>query len=137
MLKTVMTAAGVALTLGMGAGTALAAGDVANGEKWAMRVCKACHTFDAGGKHLIGPNLWNIMGQVPGTVEGFDRYQVAGLFVENGVATWTDDAMIEYISDPAAFREAYAGGKASAMQLAPLTPEIATDITAYLNTLKD
>lgn len=136
MLKTLMTAATVAVTLGFGATSAMAEGDVANGEKMAKRFCQACHTFDEGGKHMVGPNLWNIVGQKPGTVEGFERYQVAQLFVENGVESWTEEALTEYIVDPAAFRDAYAGGQSSAMILAPLKPDHVTDIVAYLATLK-
>lgn len=136
MLRTVMIAAGLALGLGVGATTAMA-GDVADGEKWANRVCKACHTFESGGAHRIGPNLWGIVGSVPGTVEGFDRYKVAGLFVENGVETWTEDLLTEYFTNVAAFRDKYAGGQASAMVLPPLPEVQAANIATYLATLKD
>jgi len=137
MLKTLIAATGVVLSLGAGASVALAAGDAGNGEKMANRFCKACHTFEAGGKHLVGPNLWGVAGREPATAEGFDRYQVAPLFVANGVTAWTDEALTAYISDPAGFRETYAEGKPSAMILAPLKPEMVTDIVAYLGTLKD
>ncbi len=137
MLRTVMTAVGLALGLGFGATTAMAAGDVAEGEKWANRVCKACHTFEAGGRQRIGPNLWGIVGRVPGTVEGFDRYKVADLFVENGVDIWTEDLLTEYFTNTAAFRDKYAGGRPSAMVLPPLPEARAADIAAYMATLKD
>ena len=137
MRNIVLVAIGAGVALGLGTSAALAEGDIDGGEKWAKRVCKACHTFDSGEKHLIGPNLWNIVGAVPGTREGFNGYKVAPMFVENGVETWTEEALVSYVTDSAAFRDDYAGGEASAMILAPLTPEIATDVVAYLKTLSD
>lgn len=137
MRKVAYVIAGAALVFGLGTSGAMAEGDAANGEKWAKRVCKACHTFEAGGKNLIGPNLWGIVGSVPGSVEDFKGYKVAPMFVENGIETWTEEALIDYITDSAAFRETYAGGESSAMIVAPLKPDIATDIVTYLGTLAD
>ncbi|MBB4265768.1 c-type cytochrome [Roseospira visakhapatnamensis] len=136
MLRTLMMATGVALTLGASTTVALAEGDVANGEKWANRVCKACHTFDKGGKHMVGPNLWGIYGQAPATVEGFDRYQAAPLFAENGIEEWNEETLTEYVADPEAFRQKYAGGHESAMVVS-LPPKFAPDVAAYLKTLQD
>ncbi|MQX37936.1 c-type cytochrome [Roseospira navarrensis] len=136
MLKSVMAATGVLLSLGLGATAASAAGDVANGEKLANRFCKACHTFDEGGKHMVGPNLWGVVGREPGAAEGFTRYQAAPLFVQNGVEVWTEELLAEYIENVVTFRDTYGEGKPSAMVMAPLKPEMATDIVAYLATLK-
>ena len=35
--------------------------------------CKSCHTFKSGGKHMIGPNLFNIVGRVMGD-SNFKKY---------------------------------------------------------------
>jgi cytochrome c len=129
--------AGAAFLLGLGPTGALAEGDAANGERWANRVCKACHTFQAGGPQRLGPNLWGIVGAVPGQVEGFDRYKVAPLYVENGIEVWTEDHLRDYFTNPATFRDTYADGESSAMIMAPLKPEIAQDIVTYLGTLAD
>jgi len=136
MLRTLIAATGVALTLGATTNIALAAGDAANGEKWANRVCKACHTFDEGGKDMVGPNLWGVIGRVPGTKESFDRYQAVPMFVENGIETWTEENVTEYVADPEAFRAKYAGGHESAMVVS-LPPKFAPDVAAYLATLHD
>jgi cytochrome c len=136
MLRTLIAATGVALTLGVSTNVALAEGDAANGEKWANRVCKACHTFDKGGKHMVGPNLWGVMGSTPGTREGFDRYQAVPMFVENGIETWTLENMTEYVADPDGFRDKYAAGHESAMVVS-LPPKFAPDVAAYIATLKD
>ncbi len=136
MLRTLMMATGVALSLGVGANAALAAdADPAEGEKWAKRVCKACHTFDEGGKHMVGPNLWGIWGQKPGTVEGFDRYEAVPLFAENGIEAWNMENLTEYVADPDGFRDKYAGGQDSAMVVS-LPPKFADDVAAYLETLQ-
>ena len=39
----------------------LAQGSVEAGQRTAKR-CKACHTFDEGGRNGIGPNLWGVLG---------------------------------------------------------------------------
>ncbi|KAA5604745.1 c-type cytochrome [Roseospira marina] len=136
MLRTLIAAAGVALTLGVTANAALAEGDAANGEKWANRVCKACHTFDKGGKDMVGPNLWGVIGSTPGSNESFDRYQAVPLFPENGIETWTEENVAEYIADPEEFRHKYADSHESAMVVS-LPPKFAPDVAAYLATLHD
>ncbi|MGH6962142.1 MAG: c-type cytochrome, partial [Dongiaceae bacterium] len=51
------------------AGTALAGGDAAKGEK-VFAKCKVCHTLEAG-KNRVGPSLAGLFGRKSGTVEGF------------------------------------------------------------------
>jgi len=140
MLRTLIAATGIALTMGAGATAAFAA-DVAEGEKWANRVCKACHTFDEGGKHMVGPNLFGIVGSAPGTAEGYDyearnpNGSAAIHFAENGIETWTEESIAEYISNVTAFQDKYGNGARSAMVVS-LPPKAAPDVAAYLATLK-
>ena len=40
----------------------LAMGDLAHGEK-VFKKCTACHEIAVGGKNIIGPNLWGVIGR--------------------------------------------------------------------------
>lgn len=74
------------------------AGDPAAGEK-AMRVCAACHTWDEGGGHRVGPNLFGTFGADIASHEGF-KYSSALAGVEG---VWTEERMDAWLKDPRAF----------------------------------
>jgi len=48
----------------------MALGDVASGEK-IFKKCAACHSINKGGKHKIGPALYNVVGRKVGGVEDY------------------------------------------------------------------
>lgn len=48
----------------------IAAADIAKGEKLS-KACAACHSFDQGGPHKVGPNLWNVVNASKGAKAGF------------------------------------------------------------------
>src|SRR5258705_574289 len=52
-------------------GELLAKADVGKGQSSAQK-CGICHTFDKGGKNLLGPNLWGVVGRPKASEAGFN-----------------------------------------------------------------
>src|SRR4029077_17662154 len=48
----------------------LANADTGRGENSAKK-CQACHTFNKGGRSLVGPNLWGVVGRPRASEAGF------------------------------------------------------------------
>src|SRR5215470_434279 len=76
------------------AGSALADGDAANGEKIFAK-CKACHTVEAG-KNKVGPSLAGVVGRKAGMAEGFN-YSDA---MKNSGLTWDEATLNTYLTSP-------------------------------------
>jgi cytochrome c len=91
-LKVLALAAALALS-GMPALAETEAPDLERGEKlWGK--CKACHTYEKGGRHIVGPNLWNIFGKQAGTAEGY-TYSEA---MVNSDVVWTEETLDAYLA---------------------------------------
>ncbi len=88
----------------------IAAADVERGKKLS-KACMACHKFEKGGKNMVGPNQWNVVGREKGTVEGF-KYSDA---IKNLGGTWTYEDLDGYLTNPKKFapgnKMTYAGVK--------------------------
>lgn len=88
------------------AGTALADGDAAAGEK-VFKKCMSCHTVEAGKTKATGPNLLGVVGRKAGTAE----YKYSDALVEAGEGglVWTPETLDPYIADPKEFLAAQLG----------------------------
>ncbi|RLL52835.1 cytochrome C [Mariprofundus sp. EBB-1] len=85
MKKTVIAIGAAAILLsGMAVGEALAA---------PQSKCKSCHTFDQGGKHKTGPNLFGIMGSKAGSTD-FGKYSKS---LKAGDWVWDDENMKAWV----------------------------------------
>jgi cytochrome c len=79
-------------------GVLLASASLESGTAQA-RKCVACHTFDQGGANRVGPNLWNIVGRMPASVEGY-RYSDA---MQAHGQPWTFDNLDAFLASPRTF----------------------------------
>jgi cytochrome c len=100
--------------------------DPAEGES-AARACQACHTFDEGGAHRVGPNLWNVVGRPVAHAEG---YTYSDALQGMSDQTWTLETLNEFILNPRGFapgtKMAYGGMRRDEQRL---------QLLAYLRSL--
>ena len=79
----------------------LAASSVEAGKK-VSRKCAACHNLKPGGKTLVGPPLWGIVGQAIG---GNADYKYSAIFKELNASgeIWTYENLNEFFTSPKTF----------------------------------
>jgi len=73
------------------------AADLSNGEA-KFGLCRSCHTIEAGGANMTGPNLHGVVGRKAGSAPGFkysDALKAAGI-------TWDAQHLDAWITKPSA-----------------------------------
>lgn len=75
-----------------------AGADLELGER-AARVCRACHTLDAGGINMMGPNLHDFFGRAAGSMPDYQFSQA----LRNAGFVWTPRALDAWLKAPARF----------------------------------
>jgi cytochrome c len=63
-----------------------------------FRRCQACHQITPGGRNMVGPNLFGVMGQPAGQVERFNYSQQ---LLDSGL-TWDAATMDAWLASPRA-----------------------------------
>ena len=106
----------------------LASADVGRGQTSANK-CVACHTFDKGGRNLVGPNLYGVIGREKGSVAGFNYS--AG-FKKAMKGPWTAQDISDFVKNP----KVMAPGTSMTFAGIPRPSERA-DLILYLNSKSD
>ena len=75
----------------------LAMGSIEHGEKVFKR-CSACHMIAAGGKNMIGPNLWSVIGKKTGVASGYKYSKALAAYGKD----WTFAEMNGFLIKPSA-----------------------------------
>ncbi len=105
----------------------LASADVKKGDTFVHQVCTACHTFNQGGKPLIGPNLYGVVEAPHDHEEGFSYSPALEKFKGK---PWTYEQLNKWLYDPQTYapgtRMTYTGIKSTQQR---------ADVIAYLRTL--
>ncbi len=96
-MKTIASAALLALGFATVAASAASAQDISAGER-SWNKCRACHQIGEGAKNLVGPHLNGLFGRHTGAVEGYS-YSAAN---KGADITWDETIFAEYIKDPRA-----------------------------------
>ena len=101
--------------------------DPVAGQKVFIR-CKTCHTIEKKGVHLIGPNLWGIVGKKSATTEGFQYSEAMKKFGKK----WDVATLDAYLKKPSAV---VPGSRMLFVGLSDTKQR--ADVIAYLNSKSD
>jgi len=117
---------------------AFAEGDAAAGEDTFKR-CKSCHSIVNGDETIVrggrtGPNLFGMIGQTAGTVEGF-RYGDDIVAAGEAGLVWDEENLAEYVADPTAFLRTFLDDDSARAKMTFKLRSGGEDVAAYLASL--
>ena len=105
----------------------LSLGDLAHGEK-VFKKCSACHMIATGGKNMIGPNLWGVIGRTAGSISDYKYSKAMVAYAKQ----WSFEEMNSYLIKPQAYI------KGTKMAFAGLRKEKdRASVILYLNSKSD
>ena len=107
----------------------LSLGDLAHGEK-VFKKCSACHSVTSGGKHKVGPNLYDIVNAKIGAKDGFGYSSAMKGF--EAAPNWDYAALNGFLKKP---KEYMPGTKMGFAGLKKVKDR--ASVIAYLRTLAD
>ena len=108
-------------------GQLLALGDLVHGEK-VFKKCSACHMIASGGKNMIGPNLWGVIGRTAGSISDYKYSKAMVAYAKQ----WNFEEMNSYLIKPQAYI------KGTKMAFAGLRKEKdRASVILYLNSKSD
>jgi cytochrome c len=108
-------------------GQLLASADINRGSE-AAKKCATCHSFEKGGRALVGPPLWGIVGRTKASIAGFN-YSPA---LKQASGNWTIADLFTFVTNP----KGMVPGTMMTFSGIPRPAERA-DLMAYLNSLAD
>lgn len=95
-----------------------------------FKKCLACHTPDKGGRNLVGPNLWGVVGRKIAQMPGFNYSE--GMKAHPGATEWSWEELAKYLHSPA---QTIPGNR---MQFPGVKDNVdLADLLAYMRTLSD
>ena len=114
-------------TLGFGNLAFAGEAEVAAGEK-VFKKCKACHAVGESAKNKVGPQLNDLFGRVPGSIEGY-KYSKAMVAYGKDGKVWDEENLAAYLAGP---KKVVKGTKMSFAGLKK--PDDIANIIEYLKT---
>ena len=71
---------------------------IAAGEK-VFKKCKSCHVVGEGAKNKVGPQLNELFGRVPGSIEDYKYSKAMAAYGEDG-KVWDEELLTAYLAAP-------------------------------------